>query len=156
MRKILLLLPVLLFFSCGPDSDNESSDVYTLDGLALAGYDPVAYFEQGEPRIGGETERYEYAGITYAFNSEKNRLAFEADPEKYIPEYGGWCSYAVAESSTRMSPDPTQWQIQDGRLILFTSNVMTKLTGDLKDDWNLSPKEYKNKADINWEKMVNE
>ena len=158
MKKILFIIPISVMLSCGstPEPDNPEANVFTSNELALGGYDPVAYFEQGEPRLGKEIEQVEYAGNLYAFNSTKNRKLFEENPTKYLPEYGGWCAYAVAENATRMSPDPLQWQIQDGKLLLFTSNFMTSLTGDLKDDWNEAPKEYKEKGDTNWGHMAGE
>ncbi|NQZ76995.1 MAG: YHS domain-containing protein [Ekhidna sp.] len=154
MKKIALLTLVLVFaISCSGDSSDTKDPVFNAEGIALDGYDPVAYFEQGEARVGVESEQVEYEGLTYYFSSTKNRSLFLKNPEQYLPKYGGWCAYAVAESATKMEPDLTQWQIQDGELILFTSNIMTKLTGSLKDDWNEDPDGYMDRADTNWSSM---
>lgn len=150
MRYLSLSFLIVLMVACG--SPEATGPNYIVDGYALGGYDPVSYFEQGEPKK-GVSETLEYQGVTYLFSSTKNKNLFEANPEKYVPEYGGWCAYAVAESSTRMAPDPNQWQIQDGKLLMFTSNFMTTLTGDLKDDWNEDPQDYKTRADQNWQTM---
>lgn len=134
---------------CG-GSDGPKGETFEVDGIALAGYDPVAYFEQGEPRMGVEKTTSEYQGLTYRFTSTKNKSLFDENPESYIPAYGGWCAYAIAETSSKMEPDPTMWQIQDGRLLLFYDDWMTSLMGKLKDKWNKDPENYLDKADTNW------
>ncbi|MEP1034616.1 YHS domain-containing (seleno)protein [Ekhidna sp.] len=154
MKKIsTLLLAISLISSCNT-VDAPKDEIYNIEGIALDGYDLVAYFAQGEAKKGVNQEVVNYNGISYQFSSTKNRRLFEENPEKYLPEYGGWCAYAVAETSTKMEPDPTQWQIQDGQLILFTSSWMTKLTGSLKEEWNQDPIDYEVRADANWDKMV--
>lgn len=153
MKKIIYLLVTLLLISCVSESDKAKDPVFNVEGIALAGYDPVAYFEQGEAKIGFENETEVYGGLNYYFSSTKNRLLFLEEPSRYLPTYGGWCAYAVAETSTKMEPDPTMWQIQNGKLQLFYDDWMTSLTGSLKDEWNADPDNYKTKADKNWEVM---
>lgn len=154
MNKYFFTLFILsTAIACSPGSEVAKDPVFNTQGIAIDGYDPVAYFQQGEARKGTEQEVLSYQGLDYYFSSTKNKLLFEENPEKYLPKYGGWCSYAVAETATKMEPDPNEWQIQDGELILFTSNIVTKITGSLKDDWNEEPEEYEARADSNWEKM---
>ncbi|MEO9483444.1 MAG: YHS domain-containing (seleno)protein [Ekhidna sp.] len=156
MKRIsILLIMAAIVASCSSGSDAPKDEVFNVEGVALDGYDPVAYFEQGEAKKGVEDESVNHQGLVYYFSSTKNRLLFQENAEKYLPEYGGWCAYAVAETSTKMQPDPTQWQIQDGELMLFTSSWMTKLTGSLKDEWNEDPESYETKADNNWDTMNN-
>ena len=150
MKHSLALILIFLLVSCS-QSEAETDPVFNTGGVAIDGFDPVAYFEQGEAKKGVESESVEYNGLTYLFSSTKNRNLFEENPDKYLPKYGGWCAYAVAETSTKMRPDPTEWQIQEGELQLFTSSWMTKITGSLKDDWNEDPEDFKNRADQNWE-----
>lgn len=149
MKHSFILILILLIVSCSQQEVSQDP-IFNVEGIAIDGYDPVAYFEQGEAKKGVESESLDYKGLKYFFSSTKNRKFFEENPEKYLPKYGGWCAYAVAETSTKMRPDPTEWQIQDGELQLFTSSWMTKLTGSLKDDWNEAPKDYKTRADKNW------
>ena len=94
-----------------------------------------------------------YNEATYYFANAKNKTLFDANPEKYLPAYGGWCAYAVAENSIKMEPDPTLWKIQDGRLLLFYSDWLTPITGKLSDAWNENEKENLVKADRNWENI---
>ena len=151
MKSAYLGLFILALFSCS--SPEPTGPTFIQNGYALDGYDPVAYFEQSEAKKGHTNEVVTYNGATYAFSSTKNRQLFEQDPEKYLPAYGGWCAYAIAERSVRMSPDPTQWQIQDGQLQLFYDDWQTSIFGTLKAAWNEDPNDYKNKADQNWEQM---
>ena len=151
MKNIIVTFLFLALISCS--APEATGPVFIQNGLALDGYDPVAYFEQSEAKKGHENEVVTYQGATYAFSSTKNRQLFEQDPDKYLPAYGGWCAYAVAETSTRMSPDPTQWQIQDGQLQLFYDDWQTSLFGSLKSSWNEDPTDYKSRADQNWEQM---
>lgn len=151
MRKLLFIVPFILF-GCG-SGESAEGPVFVSQGAALGGYDPVAYFVQGEPKEGVASESFEYDGFTYLFSSTKNKSLFIENPEKYLPAYGGWCAYAVAETSTRMAPDPQLWQIQDGKLQLFYDDWQTRMFGSLKEAWNENPQGYQNKADVNWQKM---
>ena len=91
------------------------------DSVALTGYDPVAYFEQGHASKGLKEVRVTYEGATYLFSSQQNKALFEEHPTKYLPEYDGWCAYAIAKKSSRKLPDPRIWTIQEGRLLLFSN-----------------------------------
>ncbi len=154
MKKLnILLILIIITAACSSSSDEPKDATYNVEGVAIDGYDPVAYFEQGEARKGTQNESAIHEGLTYYFSSTKNRLLFQEDPQKYLPEYGGWCAYAIAASSTKMEPDPTMWQIEDGKLQLFYDDWMTSLTGSLKEEWNENPVEYKSKADKNWSVM---
>ena len=86
-------------------------------GLALKGYDPVVYFSEGRPQVGrGELEA-EWAGARWHFASAENREAFLKAPEKYAPQYGGYCAWAVGHGYTAKG-DPEAWKIVDGKLYL--------------------------------------
>jgi len=91
--------------------------VYTEDGVAIRGTDPVAYFTEGRPVRGSAEHVAEWNGATWQFASAQNRDAFLADPEAYAPQFGGFCAWAVAEGYTA-SIDPDAWRIVDGRLYL--------------------------------------
>lgn len=151
MKNSVLVLSLVILITVGCSGSNEEKPaIFNEDGVALAGYDPVAYFAQGEAKKGTDIESATHDGLTYYFSSTKNKNAFIANPDSYLPEYGGWCAYAVAETSTKMEPDPTSWQIQDGKLLLFYDDWMTNITGNLKEEWNQDSINYKTKADKNW------
>lgn len=87
------------------------------NGLAIQGYDPVAYFTEGRPTMGSPRITARHMGATYQFATTEHRDLFESAPEKYAPQYGGYCGYAA--SVNRLSPiDPAYWQVLDGRLVL--------------------------------------
>lgn len=87
------------------------------DGVAIEGYDPVAYFTGGKPVKGDPKFKASHANAVYYFANAGHQTQFEAMPEKYAPAYGGYCGYAA--SINRLSPiSPEWWQIEDGKLIL--------------------------------------
>jgi YHS domain-containing protein len=70
----------------------------TLDSLALKGYDPVAYFREGRPVEGRKEFAYQWMEATWRFSSAENRDAFARDPEKYTPQYGGYCAWGISQA----------------------------------------------------------
>jgi YHS domain-containing protein len=85
--------------------------------LAIHGYDPVAYFTMGEARRGSSEHRHEYQGATFHFVSAEHRDLFAAESEKYMPAYGGFCSFGVTQSR-KFDIDPLAWEIVNGKLYL--------------------------------------
>lgn len=87
------------------------------DGIGIQGYDPVAYFEVGEPVKGDPRYHATYLGTTYHFSTEARLWTFQEHPERYAPLFGGFCAYAV--SIDRLSPiEPENFQIVEERLVL--------------------------------------
>ncbi len=93
--------------------------VYTarFSDVAIKGYDPVAYFEEGKPVEGDDAFSYEWRGAEWRFVSQHHRELFVANPEQFAPQYGGYCAYAVSNGSTA-SIDPKAWDIHEGKLYL--------------------------------------
>ncbi len=87
------------------------------DGVALHGFDPVAYFTAGAPTEGSASFAATWQGATWHFASAANRVAFLAKPEAYAPQYGGYCAMGVA-GGAKFDIDPTAWRIENGRLYL--------------------------------------
>jgi YHS domain-containing protein len=109
---------------------------------AIRGYDPVAYFTHGAPAKGSKEFRHEWRGATWHFASSANRDRFAADPQRYAPQYGGYCAYGVALGSAPPI-DPAAWSIVDGKLYL-NYNLPTRAT------WEKDIPGYIRKADANW------
>lgn len=86
-------------------------------GLAIHGYDPVAYFTDGKAVAGDAALTAAHDGATYRFASAAHRDAFIADPGRYLPQYGGYCAWAVSQGYTAAG-NPQNWRIVDGRLYL--------------------------------------
>jgi hypothetical protein len=87
---------------------------------ALSGYDPVAYFIAGLPLRGDPTLTHEWQGITFRFSSQDSLKAFIANPERYAPQFGGYCAWAASQGRLA-KPDPEIWRIVDGKLYLNCS-----------------------------------
>ena len=102
-------------------------------GLALEGYCPVCYIEANKAAKGDSKFSYDYKGVTYWFVSAAVRDTFKANPDKYVPAYGGWCATGVALGQ-RFPVDPTNFKVVDGRILLFLKNEKIDGVGH----WNLS------------------
>ena len=111
-------------------------------GLALQGYDPVAYFTEGQATPGNWQITASYNDATYRFASEDHKAAFEADPEAYLPQYGGYCAFGAA-MGFKFDGDPNQWKIVDGELYLNISK-------DIQERWLTDVPGYIVRADENW------
>ncbi|MGD1893307.1 MAG: YHS domain-containing (seleno)protein, partial [Cyclobacteriaceae bacterium] len=115
---------------------------------AIQGYDPVAYFTDQKPVKGSDEHTYEWKGATWYFASAENVQAFEANPEQYAPQYGGYCAYAVANGYTAKI-DPEAWKIVDGKLYL---NYNKKVQAD----WEANQANFIQQANQNWPKVLTE
>lgn len=102
------------------------SPVYVENGVAINGYDPVAYFKQSKPVAGDASLSSHWNGAKFLFSSAENKSAFDADPESFAPQYGGYCAYAVSKGYTATS-DPDAWTIHDGKLYLNFSKTVRLL-----------------------------
>ncbi|MFN0170730.1 MAG: YHS domain-containing (seleno)protein [Bryobacteraceae bacterium] len=87
------------------------------DGLAVKGYDPVAYFAESKPVKGLKEFELKHDGATYRFSTAANRDLFKANPAKYLPQYGGYCAWAVSKGHTA-NISPNAWKVVDGKLYL--------------------------------------
>ncbi|MEM8998269.1 MAG: YHS domain-containing (seleno)protein [Acidobacteriota bacterium] len=118
----------------------------TFNNVAIKGYDPVAYFTEGEPAKGSKRIIHNWAGAEWRFASEKNRALFAAEPEAYAPQYGGYCAWAVAQGSTA-GIDPKSWKIVDGKLYLnYNGKIQKRWEGDIPG--------HIEAADANWPGLV--
>ena len=111
---------------------------------AIEGYDPVAYFTQQKAVKGENTNSYKWNNATWYFSSTQNRNLFKSSPEKYAPQFGGYCSYAVSTGFTAKI-DPEAFEIIDGKLYLFNDQ-------NFKSKWMRNPKENLEKNIRNWTK----
>lgn len=114
----------------------------TNTGLALQGYDPVAYFTEGEATEGSWKITSTFNDATYRFATEAHKAAFDADPEAYLPQYGGFCAFGAA-MGFKFDGDPEHWKVVDGELFLNISQ-------DIQERWVTDIPGYVEKADANW------
>ncbi len=137
-RSLLLLLAAalpLLAWASGPVNVDAS-------GVAIHGHDPVAYFVDGKAVMGRAEHALSIDGATYWFASEANRKQFEADPERFRPQYGGYCAYGVA-NGVKPDIDPKAFRIVGGRLYL-------NLNPDVQKRWQADIPGFVAEADRNW------
>jgi YHS domain-containing protein len=118
------------------------------NNLAIRGYDTVAYFTENNAIKGSGDFEYEWQGATWRFSSQSNLDMFKNEPERFAPQYGGYCAYAVAKNSTA-SVDPTQFAIVDNKLYL---NYNKKIQQQWLKDQGL----FIEQADKNWPALLND
>jgi YHS domain-containing protein len=115
-------------------------------GLAIRGYDPVAFFTDGKPVKGKPEFLARHNGALYYFASKEHRDSFKADPVKYEPAFGGYCAYGVSRNKL-VEIDVDAFQIVDGKLLLQYSK-------GVRDDFNKDTKGNLVKANANWPALV--
>ena len=116
------------------------------NGLAIDGYDPVAYFVESKPVKGLAEFEHEWNGARYRFASAANRDRFAQDPARYVPQYGGFCAFAVSRGYTAVI-DPEAWSVVSGRLYLNYSKRVQRM-------WQEDVPGNIKKADENWPKLM--
>lgn len=121
--------------------------VFARRGLAIRGYDPVAYFLEEGPVKGDRDFETDWNGATWRFASAENLELFVDDPDTYAPQYGGYCAWAVANGYTA-STDPDAWSIHDGKLYLNYSL-------GVRDTWSKDIPGNIASADSNWPDVLN-
>lgn len=115
-------------------------------GVAIDGYDPVAYFTDGRPVEGRREHAFDWNGATWRFASVAHRELFVQAPERYAPQYGGYCAWAVSQGYTA-GIDPQAWRIEGGRLFLnYSPEVQKKWSADIPG--NVA------KGDANWPQLL--
>jgi YHS domain-containing protein len=120
--------------------------VFASGGIAINGYDPVAYFTESKPVMGSAAHAVDWDGAMLHFASADNKALFESDPVKYAPKYGGYCAYAVSKGNIAETV-PEAWDIHDDRLYLNFSKNVQRL-------WSLRKRHHIRSADENWPSVL--
>lgn len=117
----------------------------TNSGIALEGFDAVSYFSDSGPTQGGVEFSYDFADAQWQFSTAENRDLFAADPEKYAPEFGGFCAFAASKGFTA-HPAPEAWHVENGRLYVFADE-------NVRDEWVAGlPDGSLDRSEENWAK----
>ena len=146
VRQILAICLVSLFVSGAAAAQSPIPAVNTDHGLAIKGYDPVSYFTTGQPTPGLPQFSTSYRGAIYRFASAANRDRFVAAPDKFLPQYGGYCAFAIAQN-TIADIDPDKWAIANGKLYLNNNFLSQTL-------WSFDKSGYIAKGDQYWPLMA--
>ena len=139
VQRITALLMSLFLYACSSSSQTQ------IDGPALEGYCVVCYHSANKAVKGSAEFTSEYQGKSYYFVSQKAQNTFEAEPEKYLPQYDGWCAYGMTYGK-KVGVDPTVFSIVDEKLYLNKSKTIGN-----KFDKNTA--RYITKADAKWRKF---
>jgi len=150
-----LLLAAMLALPGAARADATSN--LDASGLAIQGYDPVAYFVDGKPVHGDPEIPAMFDGARYLFTDQRHRQMFLENPTAYVPQYGGWCAYGLGVDSTdsKFSPkkypiDPTRFEIVDGKLYLF----YFRDDFDARTAWMADREGVRRRADAVWKQLV--
>jgi YHS domain-containing protein len=146
---VMALTSLITAGSFAQDAAATRKKHFNLDGgIAIDGYDPVAYFKSNKAVKGSRSMSVYYDGATYYFSSAENKEAFKKTPSAYEPQYGGWCAYAMGKEGEKVSIDPETFKILNGKLYLFYN----KFFNNTLKSWNKDETNLKAKADANWQK----
>ncbi len=139
-----ILSALLLTAACFVTQFANAKDLLNLDrkGVAVQGYDVVAFFTDGKPAKGSASFTTAHRGATYQFASAEHKAAFDANPAKYEPQFGGYCAYGVSRGKL-VEIDVDAFQIVDGRLLLQYSK-------GVRNDFNKDAAGNLKKAESNW------
>ena len=145
MKRIVISLAALVLLSAAALA-GELVNVSGASKVALNGYDAVAFFSDSKPVNGSPSITAEHRGATYFFASAEHKKLFKEDPDKYAPQYGGFCAFGVAEGAL-FPVDINTWQVRDGKLYLnLNPEVLTQFNAQFES--NIA------KAEKNWPHLV--
>lgn len=134
--------PVVNASEIAASTKSDTISFFSKNGVAILGTDPVAYFTQNQAIKGSSEFSYDWQGSTWYFSSAENKDLFAANPDKYAPQYGGYCAWAVSQGATAPSA-PDAWKIVGGKLYLnLSKDIQKRWEGDIPG--NIA------KADANW------
>lgn len=152
MINQILISCMLLFYSSinNEDAQWRKKNFNLDDGIAIEGYDPVAYFTSNKAVKGQKKYAVMADGILYYCSSESNKTKFLKSYKTYEPQFGGWCAYAMAYSGKKVDIDPETFKIKDGKLYLFYNAYFNNTL----NDWNKDENNLKTKAENNWKKYI--
>lgn len=144
-KRLMFCLLLVAFETMAGDA------IYTgfFSNKAVGGFDPVAYFTEGKPIEGKKNFHIQYQGADWYFSSRQNLDLFQNDPEKYAPQYGGFCAWAVAAKHSRAPGNPQYWKIVNDKLYLnYDKSVQEKWLGDIPG--------FIKEADEYWPRLLKE
>jgi hypothetical protein len=143
MKKLIPLLITVWFIAV--QSHAQISPVFAPGGKAIRGYDPVAFFSESKPVMGHDSLTFKWKDATWMFTTKKNKDLFIATPEKYAPQYGGYCAYGTSRGY-KAPTEINTWTIVNGKLYFNYDKSVQKT-------WNKDQQAFIEKADKLWPKI---
>lgn len=145
MKTLTFILIAFISFN----AFGQQTDYNLKKGYAAEGYDVTEYFNNKAVE-GNKEFTAEYDGVKFKFVNQANLEKFKKSPAAFVPQYGGYCAYAVADKGKKISVDPETFEIRDGKLYLFYNSWGTNTL----EKWNEEGAEaLKKKADIEWQSV---
>jgi YHS domain-containing protein len=144
-RQVLILVATIGGAGVGPIAIAQQTGPASRKRVALSGYDPVSYFDPGRPERGSPQFSFDFDDGVYWFKSAEHMAKFVADPERFAPQYAGYCAITLAAGTTGEA-DPEAWSISNGKLYVFG-------TKDGVGKFNASAAAIVSTADENWKKL---
>lgn len=142
MKKLVLFY--ILFFSVNASLLAQEKVIYQTKEGAIKGYDPVAYFKENKAVKGLAEFNYEWNGAKWYFSSKENLIDFKKTPEKFAPQYGGYCAFGYSQGSGHAAPTkPDAFSVIDGKLYLNFNDKVQEM-------WNKDKTEFIKKANENY------
>jgi hypothetical protein len=139
MKKFVLSVAIALFAVW---SYAQKSTVFINKGYAANGYDVVAYFKEGKPLEGKKTFSYQWNNASWLFSTKQTLDSFSNNPERYAPQFGGYCAYGVSEGH-KATTEPDAWTIVNNKLYLNYNK-------DVRELWRKDTEARIKKAEHNW------
>lgn len=124
------------------------------ENVTVGGYDVVAYFAQNKAVRGSQKHATTYNRVNYWFSTAENKDSFAKTPEKYLPQYGGWCAFGMAIGNGKVPSDPETFKLYNGKLYLFFNDYYKGEPVNTIVPWNADEAQMKKKADANWRAVV--
>lgn len=148
LKSIVVAIIVLIATSITAQ-DKKANNIDN-SNIALQGYSPVSYLDLGLAQLGNKNYKSAYKKVTYYFTSEDQKKTFDKNPEKYLPQYGGFCAFGVY-AGAKFRVDPNKFIVEDGKYYLYLNDVEL----DAQQLWMAenNHSKLKNKADKNWNKL---
>lgn len=151
MKSFSIIAAMLLISTLGLAQDIKAKFNTDDSKIGLQGYSPVSYLDLGIAQKGLKEYKSTYEGLAYYFTSTAQKKSFDANPAKYLPEYGGYCAFGVSVGA-KFRTDPNKFVVKDGKYFLF----LYDLEVDAQQLWLAgNHNELKRKADANWTKLRN-
>lgn len=141
-----LLISITLMCSIPAFAADDPIETGTFNNYAIYGYDTVAYFTQNKAVKGNKNISYEWRGAEWHFSSNENLKMFKGDPEKYAPQYGGYCAYAMSDGRL-VGVDEDAFTILDGKLFMNYSKSVMK-------EWRANAEQFIEEADDHYPTLV--
>ncbi len=151
MKSIKLFIAVFILFA-GFSLSAQDKMAHNIDNsnIALQGYSPVSYLDLNLAQKGSKQFKSEHQKVVYYFTSKDQKAKFDGNPNKYLPQYGGYCAFGVY-AGAKFRVDPNKFIVEDGKYFLYLNNLEL----DAKELWmnEKSHHNLKSKADKNWMKL---